>query len=230
MQYLQALRLAHASLAPRNYCEIGCRHGYSLALADCPSLGIDPEFELRIPPRADRHLFEMTSDEYFARHDPAQVLGNPVDFAFIDGMHQAEYALRDFINLERAAHPDAVIAIDDTLPGEIEYASRERNTRIWTGDIYRTVLVLKELRPDLHISVYDVEMKGFCLVSKLDPRSDTLKSKLPAIERDIHDGRWSCASIEELRAKLAPVSTDQLTGDLAALAQWRNQSAAAHAS
>lgn len=222
MQYLQALRLAHSSLAPRTYCEIGCRHGYSLALADCPGIGVDPEFELRIPPRAERHLFEMTSDDFFARHDPAEILGSPVDFAFIDGMHQAEYALRDFINLERVSHAKGVIAIDDILPDAIEYASRERNTRIWTGDIYRTVLVLKQLRPDLEISVYDVEMKGFCLVRRLDPGSGVLQDCLPDLERDIRDGRWSCVSIEDLRNKLAPVSADRLEGDLAALAQWRN--------
>ena len=48
----------------------------------------------------------MTSDDFFASHDLAQVLGGrPVDLAYIDGMHQFEFALRDFMNLERYVGP-----------------------------------------------------------------------------------------------------------------------------
>jgi hypothetical protein len=45
----------------------------------------------------------MTSDDYFATHDLSKDLGGAVAFAFIDGLHSFEQALRDFSNIERHA-------------------------------------------------------------------------------------------------------------------------------
>ena len=42
MEYLEFLKGLHEAVRPRAYLEIGLRHGDSLALADCPSLGVDP--------------------------------------------------------------------------------------------------------------------------------------------------------------------------------------------
>lgn len=221
MQYLEALRAVHAALEPASYFEIGSRHGASLALAACPAVAVDPAFELKVPVAAGTRLFEMTSDDFFATHDPVDILGAPVDFAFIDGMHLAEFALRDFVHLERATRPKGVIAIDDVLPTDIQYASRERNTRVWTGDVYRTVLVLMELRPDLDIRVYDVEMKGLCLVAGLDPDSTTLAASLPEIEGRLAAGRWTLASAEAIREQLRPLPPENLAIDLARLAARR---------
>ena len=50
--------------------------------------------------RAACHLFEMTSDAFFAAHSPSALLGRPVDLAFIDGMCRFELALRDVLNIE----------------------------------------------------------------------------------------------------------------------------------
>src|SRR5690606_21372506 len=111
MNYLRALRLCHEILAPSNYLEIGCRHGTSLALSRCPAIAVDPAFELRRPARAGVQLFEMTSAHFFAAHDPGRILGEPVDFAFIDGMHHSEFALRDFMHIERCSRATSVIAI-----------------------------------------------------------------------------------------------------------------------
>src|SRR5690606_15092040 len=118
----------------------------------------DPAFELQREFGPEVRLFEMTSDAFFATRDPARIFGTSVDFAFIDGMHLADFALRDFMNIESSSHPGGVIAIDDILPDAMEYATRERKTKIWTGDVYRTVLALGELRPQLDIRVYSIEM------------------------------------------------------------------------
>ncbi|TGP16535.1 class I SAM-dependent methyltransferase, partial [Mesorhizobium sp. M1D.F.Ca.ET.231.01.1.1] len=79
----------------------------------------------------------------FFKRDVASLVGGPVDLAFIDGMHNAEFALRDFINCERVSHAQGVIVIDDVLPRDIAHASRERNTQVWTGDIYSLVPILR---------------------------------------------------------------------------------------
>lgn len=223
MNYLDALRLTHSILAPRNYLEIGCRHGASLFLADCPAIGVDPAFELRRQPRPGVRLFEMTSDAFFEGNDPRLVFGAPVDLAFIDGMHLAEYALRDFVNTERVSHRGGVVVIDDVLPDRMEYASRERNTRIWTGDVYRVVLALRELRPGLDIRVYAVEMKGFCLVHGLEPGDRTLAGALDDVHARLADGAWEVPSREALVEALRPLPPAQLEVDLRALSQWRGQ-------
>lgn len=64
-------------------------------------------------------------------------------------MHHAEFALRDFINIERNSAPWSVIVFDDSLPENHEQALRARATVAWTGDVFRVEQVLKTYRPDL---------------------------------------------------------------------------------
>ena len=71
------------------------------------------------------------------------------ELALIDGMHLAEFALRDFINIERNSAPWSVIVFDDMLPENHEQALRTRATKAWTGDVFRIEKVLKTYRPDL---------------------------------------------------------------------------------
>jgi len=221
MNYLDALRRVHELFSPANYLEVGCRHGTSLALSRCPSIGVDPAFELRRAPKDGTRLYEMTSDAFFEAHDPRKIFDAPVDFAFIDGMHLSEFALRDFMNIEKSSHRDGLIAIDDVLPDRMEYASRERNTKIWTGDIYRTVAILMEYRPDLDIRVYSIEMKGFCLVRGLDPDSTIIGDNLDHIESRIAAGDWITPSRETLDDMIAPLPAEQLERDLQHLVRQR---------
>ena len=36
-----------------------------------------------------------------------------MDLAFIDGLHLFEFSLRDFMNVEKLAHPGSVVVFDD---------------------------------------------------------------------------------------------------------------------
>ena len=90
MEYLDFLTGLHEAVRPRAYLEIGLRHGHSLALADCPALGVDPAFNLKVELGENVELLRETSDEYFARAKPLKPLGGrKPDMAFIDGMHLA---------------------------------------------------------------------------------------------------------------------------------------------
>jgi hypothetical protein len=100
---------------------------------------------------------------------PAGVLAHPIDFAFIDGMHLVEYALRDFINCEERSHPGGLIALDDVLPYADEIAHREPLPGDWTGDVWKLWPILAEWRPDLKITMVDVEPTGLMVVQGLDP-------------------------------------------------------------
>jgi hypothetical protein len=64
-------------------------------------------------------------------------------------MHHAEFALHDFMNLERHSAPWSVIVFDDALPENPEQALRTRATKSWMGDVFRVEQVLKKHRPDL---------------------------------------------------------------------------------
>jgi hypothetical protein len=225
LDYLSALGLVHEIVRPSNYCEIGCRYGYSLALSRVPAIGIDPDFEIKTQLIAPTQLYRMTSDDFFGGMDVRKNFGAPIDFAFIDGMHLAEFALRDFINFESASHEGGLIAVDDLLPGDLAYASRERKTQIWTGDVYRIIPLLRHHRPDLEIRVYDVAMKGFGTITHLDPSSSVLRQRLKEIEAELNAGRWMLPDVAEIRRVLDPRPVSELEPHLRAFAAARRPAA-----
>jgi len=185
LRYVQFLREVHRLLAPPTYLEIGVRRGNSLSLAGARAIGIDPDIDLK--PQYEHlartaALFEETSDAYFARPDPlAPFEGRPPALAFIDGMHLFEFALRDFVNVERHAHWTSVVVFDDIFPREVAEAARDRQTKGWTGDIHKIPGVLARHRPDLLCLRVDTRPTGLLLVLGLDPASRVLADRYDAI-------------------------------------------------
>ncbi|MGH9354648.1 MAG: class I SAM-dependent methyltransferase, partial [Terriglobia bacterium] len=163
--YSEILDRLHRELAPAHYLEIGVRRGVSLALARGPATGVDPApaLDRELPPTT--RVLSLTSDDFFA----GNAGGIVPDLCFIDGMHLFEYALRDFMNVERRAAPGALVVIDDIFPNHPAQAQRERRTRTWTGDIWRLAEVLRRHRPDLFLLPLDVAPTGLLLVAGLDP-------------------------------------------------------------
>ncbi len=213
------LRRLHALVRPRNYLEIGVFDGHSLALSRVPSIAIDPAFKVTQPLKADVHLAKQTSDEFFARQDPILHLrsgrnplrnlrrgrapfahylgGTTLDLAFIDGMHLFEFALRDFMNVERFSTWSSVIVFDDMLPRNIPEAARERATAQWTGDVYKIIPVLREYRPDLTLIPVDTTPTGLLVVLGADPADGTLTAKYDEIV-----GRWVTPDPQEIPADI----------------------------
>jgi len=179
--YLQVLQRLHQYLRPRTYVEIGVEDGHSLRLAqpDTAALGVDPQPRIAAPLPQKARVFAETSDEFFARHDVRAELGGlPVDLALIDGMHHFEYALRDFINLERLCGPESTILIHDCFPHDRLTAQRDRVLAFWSGDVWRLVVLLKKYRPDLSIQTIATPPTGLGLVRRLDPASRFLEQNL----------------------------------------------------
>jgi len=179
----------HSQLRPRTYLEIGVNDGRSLARSHVPSIAIDPAFKVTVEIRADVHLVRATSDDFFARPDPLAHFrdrdlpavgmdpnGPPaIDLAFIDGMHLFEFALRDFMNVERYTNPASVIVFDDMLPRSVEEAARSRVTGAWAGDVYKLIAVLRRYRPDLILLPIDVQKTGLAVVLAPDSTSTVLR-------------------------------------------------------
>jgi tetratricopeptide (TPR) repeat protein len=174
----------HELLRPATYLEIGVFEGRSFQFVrpETLAVGIDPEPALAFPVPARGRIIATTSDEFFATHDVlAEFGGQPVMLGFIDGMHWFEYALRDFINLERVASPDGTILIHDCYPINRVSAARERQTLFWSGDVWKTVLILKKYRPDLRVHTLALQPTGLGVVRALDPRSVVLSENYAAI-------------------------------------------------
>jgi hypothetical protein len=175
----------HGHLRPRTYVEIGVQKGRSFMLAGpgTKAVGIDPAPRLGSNSDGAR-VFPLASDEFFREHDLRDVLsGSSVDLAFIDGMHLFEFALRDFINLERYCTRESVVLVHDCNPPAAFMATRERQTAVWSGDVWKLVVALREARPDLGVSVVDVSPSGLGVVTGLDPASTVLSDRY----QQLHD-------------------------------------------
>jgi methyltransferase family protein len=178
--YFHVLARIHRHLRPRTYLEIGVARGESLAcvLPETQVLGIDPAPNLARPPPANVRIYRETSDDFFARYVPgAELGGQPVELAFIDGMHHFEYALRDFINVERACSGSSVILMHDCYPLDERTARREQVTGFWSGDIWRLVLLLRTHRPDLVVRTIATPPTGLGIVLNPDPTSHLLADR-----------------------------------------------------
>ena len=183
---LSVLQGLHERLRPRTYVEIGVSRGRSLGLSRTRSIGVDPDFRITWPISCDVRIVKETSDDFFARPDAFDhFAGVPVDLGFIDGMHLAEFALRDFMHLERHMSRAGVIVLDDMLPRNSLEAYRIRRTKAWTGDVYKLHEVLTTYRPDLTIIPVNARLTGSYLVVGLDPDSTVLEEHYDEIEARI---------------------------------------------
>ncbi|MEV7396509.1 class I SAM-dependent methyltransferase [Aeromicrobium sp. NPDC092404] len=165
----------HQHLRPRTYLEVGVHTGSSLALSRTRSIGIDPAYTITKEIACEVQLHRTTSDEFFSRPDPVAFFdGVPIDLAFIDGMHLSEFALRDFMNVEKLMSPAGVVLIDDMLPRNSLEAARERRTAAWAGDVFKVADILRTYRPDLTIIPVNTSPTGTVIVLGLDPTSRVL--------------------------------------------------------
>jgi predicted O-linked N-acetylglucosamine transferase (SPINDLY family) len=199
-QYLEWLQWLHAHLKPATYVEIGVETGQSLRFAKHPTkaIGIDPDIRIVHSQECWIKLFKETSDEFFARYDLEHIFdGQPVDLAFIDGLHTFDQALRDFINIERYSHAHTVVAFHDIFPVTPVTASRERKSIFWLGDTWKAVAVLKETRPDLKIVTVPTYPSGLTLVTGLN-RDAAMRSH----DLDQAIARWMSVELESCLAGL----------------------------
>lgn len=175
MRRHEVLEQLHTVLQPRTYLEIGVHDGRSVALSRVPTVGVDPVNVMKEPVNCDLEFVESTSDAFFMRPDPLRHLpGRKVDLAFIDGMHLFEFALRDFINVEKHSQPGTVVLMDDMLPRKQVEALRNRRTKAWTGDVYKMIPVLERYRPDLLCVPLNSAPTGVMLVFGLDSSNSVL--------------------------------------------------------
>jgi hypothetical protein len=189
----------------------------ALCLPGTRCIGVDPnpDISYAVPRRAA--IVRATSDRFFDTGMLEGIVGSKtVDFAFIDGMHLAEYVLRDLANLARSCNETSLIAIHDCLPRSMQEAARAPSPALgsWAGDVWRAILVLRQYAP-VKLHLLDVAPTGLALVSGFKPstfqlNADRLTSALASVPTDFSVGmdqvREKCSVIagtsEALRAFL----------------------------
>lgn len=177
----------HERLAPRLYLEIGVDVGYGLARALGPAIGVDPrpQLDLKVTLGDQTRILPLSSDAFF-RTAAAECLEPPPDLVFIDGMHLFEFVLRDFMNVERHAHPATLIVVDDIFPCHPTQAERRRRSTAWTGDVWKLHAVLREWRRDLTLITLNAHTTGLLLIAGLDPDNRILRDHYAEIV-----GQWA---------------------------------------
>lgn len=182
MWYKTFLLKLHEIVSPRRYVEIGIRHGYSLSLSqDAEKIAMDPQYseedmEFRVK---NAQFFKLISDEFFENHK----IENSFDLAYIDGLHLFEYALRDYINLEKYATPGSIIIVDDVIPRNREEALRQATGGPWVGDVWKVVKCFQKYRRDLLDGMYltGSELTGCLIITQPDPKNSILTDKYDVI-------------------------------------------------
>lgn len=129
------------------------------------------------------YLFSELSEVFFETDKIESIFPDGIDAAFIDGDHRFEFALKDFINIEKYSNSKTIVLIHDCCPTNIQMASRDRRRFMrtdfasmgrWTGDGWKLLPILSFYRPDLTVIPLDCPPTGLLLVTNLDNCSNSL--------------------------------------------------------
>jgi hypothetical protein len=134
-----------------NYLEIGVFKGENIQKIIAPHKdGVDPTTELgsSIP----EINYPMTSDAFFDL-----VRGHDIkyDIIFIDGLHHSDQVDKDISNALNHLVDNGIIVLHDCNPLKEEYTLVPRQTGIWHGDVYKSVLNFRIKYPFKFITVDD---------------------------------------------------------------------------
>ena len=193
--YHSTLARLHNALQPRSYLEIGTVDEHTLKLARCASIAVGPKIQhaSQIPtkPMPALCLFPMTSDEFFESYNPKNILGMPIDVAFLDSVHLLECLLRDFIHTEMACDNESVIVLHNCVPLDLYMAVRDEadfdwralstHPEWWTGDLWKIIPILREYRPDLAVRIFNARPTGLVMIRGLNPNSRVLSDSYDEI-------------------------------------------------
>ena len=151
------------------YLEIGVEYGECFNETHFVNkVGVDPD--PKFCSKVGQIIFLQTSDDFFKQYDVKQQF----DVIFIDGMHQAEYVLRDINNCIQILSNNGTIFMDDILPlnyneqlkipikhyyenGILKYGEN------WTGDVWKVVYHLLKKYKDKILDFkyfYNINFRG----------------------------------------------------------------------
>jgi len=156
----------------KNYIEIGCYKGKTFfnVKADL-KIAVDPSFHrsfyLEVFKRffksnvSKTKIFKMTSEVFFVKQKTFLTINKPIDLALIDGLHTFKASLNDVFNTLKYLQQEGVIVLHDCnppnagaamqavgFPSKVEQSSCNEWTGAWCGDVWKTIVYLKQHHSD----------------------------------------------------------------------------------
>lgn len=189
------------------YLEIGVRAGATFrAVQARAKIAVDPHYASRrlhyrsllapvraaIGRRSGDFIFELTSDEFFARHRRF-LRSLRLNAALVDGLHTSEQAFRDALNSLAVLAKQGVVVMHDcnplsrvaALPDEHEARQHPEFAHKWNGDVWKAIVRLRATRSDLRVCVLDTD-HGLGIVARGKP-DRALDLNLSDIDRMTYD-------------------------------------------
>jgi len=98
--------------------------------------------------------YPISSDKFFEL-----IKGHDIkyDIIFIDGLHHSDQVDKDIANSLNHLTPNGTIVLHDCNPPEYEIQLVPRQTGIWNGDVWKSIVKLRCTDPNLSINVVDTD-------------------------------------------------------------------------
>jgi hypothetical protein len=171
------------------YLEIGTNKGESFFPVRCRhKLAVDPGFKIPVhqafkwyiqnPVNFRNRYFKLTSDDFFAKEAELLKQLGFVDISLVDGLHTYEQSLKDVLNVLKYLNPGGIIIMHDCYPPDETAATpatsideaksilKDAYKNAWCGDVWKTIVYLKEMHSDtLDVCVLNTDF-GLGIVRK----------------------------------------------------------------
>ena len=174
------------------YLEIGMGSGLNFSAIQC-------EYKICVDPTPTVPVtFTLTSDNFFNQNNET------FDVIFIDGLHWSEQLYKDIDNSLKILNDGGYIICHDINPHS-EFIQRYPQPKLeseWTGDCWKTWVILKSERDNLEMSVVDTDY-GCGIIRKGKQNLITINSELTwdVLEKD-RVKLLNLISIEEFKKTL----------------------------
>jgi len=154
VNHTSILNLIAEKIKATSYLEIGVQNTANnfdkIKVQD--KIGVDPNVQ-------NSKILPITSDAFF------RLSSKHFKLAFIDGLHHDDQVKRDIINTWFALKPGGVMLIHDCNPDREDITHTPRDSKIWTGNVYKTVC---QIVSPMKFTV-DVDY-GCCILKNNDER------------------------------------------------------------
>lgn len=129
-----------------------------------------------------RKLYKMTSEEFFKKKKKL-IAKTGLDVVFLDGLHTYKQTLKDTLNSLDYLNENGIIILHDCNPENemVAYPAKSQEhyvslkisngSKLWTGDVWKTIPYLRAVRKDLSIFVLDCDF-GLGIITKTGSNKD----------------------------------------------------------
>ena len=147
------------SHAFKRYLEIGVFKGKTIEKIEIENKdGVDPGFEGHMSEFVNHR---MTSDDFF-KNLPEDT---KYDVIFIDGLHISQQVDKDIHNSLRHLNESGYIFLHDCNPPHKDLQLVPRQSALWNGDVWKSVVKLRCSNSKLQINVVDTDW-GVGIITK----------------------------------------------------------------